>query len=256
MFKRTAVPPVGSSERQARQPLNMALALSMRLSLVISVAFCTASSVALANGRPSTCVGSSGSGSLINGMSLPLAGENFASYSALGWSAGRTYVHSAVYLSLVEAYRALEMTAPDKTFVYGESGWSNGGKFPPHKTHQNGTSVDFMVPVLLGKASVPLPTSLTNGFGYEIEFDAQGSWERYKIDFEAISEHLYQLDLASRKHGIGITRVIFEVPLQKKLWNTKHWAYLKKHVKFSVKRAWVSHDEHYHVDFAVRCQAG
>ncbi len=30
MFKRTAVPPAGTSHRQARQPLNMALGLSKR----------------------------------------------------------------------------------------------------------------------------------------------------------------------------------------------------------------------------------
>jgi hypothetical protein len=29
MFKRTAVPPVGPSDRQARQPLNMALGFSL-----------------------------------------------------------------------------------------------------------------------------------------------------------------------------------------------------------------------------------
>jgi hypothetical protein len=37
MFKRTAVPPVGPSEHQARQPLNMALAFMMRFLLIFLV---------------------------------------------------------------------------------------------------------------------------------------------------------------------------------------------------------------------------
>ncbi len=256
MFKRTAVPPVGSSNHQARQPLNMALALSMLRTLMFIAVCAMASSAALGYQRPSTCFGSSNRGSLSDGLSLPPSGKNFASYSAIGWSAGRTFVHTTVYGTVIEAYRELEATAPEKTYVYGESGWSGGGKFPPHKTHQNGTSVDFMVPVLLRKTSVPLPTSITNGFGYEIEFDDQGKWGKYQIDFEALGEHLYQLDLAAHKHSIGLARVIFEVPLQKMLWRTKHGAYLWKNVKFSVRRAWVKHDEHYHVDFSVRCKSG
>jgi hypothetical protein len=36
MFKRTAVPPVGSSDHQARQPLNMALGIITEMSYAIA----------------------------------------------------------------------------------------------------------------------------------------------------------------------------------------------------------------------------
>lgn len=31
-------------------------------------------------------------------------------------------------------------------------------------------------------------------------------------------------------------------------------AYLRQHPRFMAGKAWVRHDEHYHVDFAVRCK--
>ena len=74
---------------------------------------------------------------------------------------------------IVEAYRELVRAAPTKRFVYGETGWKEGGRIRPHRTHQNGLSVDFMVPVLdKDGQSVPLPTNALNRFAYDIEFDA------------------------------------------------------------------------------------
>ena len=82
-------------------------------------------------------------------------------------------------------------------FVYGETGWAGGGRFKPHRTHQNGTSVDFMVPVRNDAgASVPLPRGYGDRYGYDLEFDASGHlltfmaakpWirhdEHYHVDF-------------------------------------------------------------------------
>ena len=82
---------------------------------------------------------------------------------------GRTYVHSSVFKVVLGAYAAAEKTAPGKTYVYGETGKRNGGEFAPHKTHRNGLSVDFMVP-LLNEAdeSVPMRTSVLNKWGYDL----------------------------------------------------------------------------------------
>ena len=204
--------------------------------------------------RSSVCYGTPESGRLEGGVSLPLAGVNYASHSALGWALGRAYVHSQVRSLLLATYARLEQAAPAMTYVYGETGWGLGGRFPPHKTHQNGLSVDFMVPVTLDGRSVPLPTSLTNQFGYGIEFDDHGRWGPYRIDFEAIGEHLYQLSVEGGKQGVGIARVIFEVPLQRLLWQTRRGQYLREHLKFSTRRAWVRHDEHYHIDFRLVCR--
>lgn len=145
---------------------------------------------------------------------------------------------------------------PDRVFVYGETGWKTGGQFKPHKTHRNGLSVDFMVPVLdeLG-VSVELPSSVLNKWGYDLEFDSDGRLDDLRIDFDAIAEHIYQLDVASKKHGIGIWRVIFDPQLQPRLESSPRWSYLKQNIQFSEKRSWVRHDEHYHVDFDLPCEA-
>ena len=203
----------------------------------------------------SVCFGTVAKGRLENGVALPSSGPNFSSYSTSAESLGRTFAHSKVRATVAMAYGALETAAPGKVFVYGETGWKAGGRIKPHRTHQNGLSVDFMVPVLDRRGrSVPLPASPLNRFGYDIEFDASGRYEDLEIDFTAIAEHLYQLDLAARAQGIGIALVIFEQGYLPRLWTTARGAYLKQNLRFMKGKPWVRHDEHYHVDFAVRCK--
>lgn len=168
---------------------------------------------------------------------------------------GRTYVHGKVYEAIINAYKVIETSAPNKFYVYGETGHKGGGRFRPHKTHQNGLSVDFMVPVLDEKnRSVPLPTGVFNKFGYSIEFDKTGRYEEYRIDFEAIASHLYALSEEAKKSGINIKTVIFDAELQEYLFKTQKGAYLKANIRFSKKPSWVRHDEHYHVDFDADCK--
>jgi len=203
----------------------------------------------------STCFGTTGNGRLENGVRLPASGKNFSSYSLLGITLGRTYVHSKVAATVADAFEALEQTRPDTVFVYGETGFRSGGSFRPHKTHQNGLSVDFMIPVRNKKdKSIPLPTHAFNKWGYDLEFDATGRLDNMTIDFEAMADHLAALHKAAKGNGIGIWRVIFDPQLQPFLWNTKNGAYLKANLQFSTKRSWVRHDDHYHVDFELPCR--
>lgn len=203
----------------------------------------------------STCFGSPSNGRLEGGVSLPKNGSNFHSYSSLGYLLRRTYVHSAVNAIVVATYGELQQQLPGKVFVYGETGWPSGGSFKPHKTHQNGLAVDFMVPVMDKSGhSLPLPTGILNKFGYSIEFNSKGKHSDYAIDFEAMATHLMLLRRQSVKKGYGIKRVIFDPKLQPYLFNTRHGDYLKTHLKFTTKRAWVRHDEHYHVIFDVPCE--
>jgi penicillin-insensitive murein endopeptidase len=165
-------------------------------------------------------------------------------------------VHSKVAASIAAAYQTLETAAPDKRYVYGESGWEAGGRIRPHRTHQNGTAVDFMVPVMNKNGqSVPLPTGVTNKFGYSIEFDTNARYEDLKIDFEAIAQHLYALDAAARAQGIGISRVIFEKAYIPRLYDTTRGPWIKERVPFMQGEPWIRHDEHYHVDFNVQCRS-
>lgn len=203
----------------------------------------------------SRCFGTTADGRLENGWKLPGSGTNFRSYSTFGNLLGRTYVHSAVHAIVLEAYAALANEAPDKVFVYGETGKRSGGEFSPHRTHRNGLSVDFMVPLVDADGrSVPMRTHAFNKWGYDLEFDAAGRLDGWAIDAEAMAEHIYQLHRAAIASGVDIWRVIFDPLLQPLLHDTKRWSYLSENVTFSAQRAWVRHDEHYHVDFEIPCE--
>jgi len=204
---------------------------------------------ACAESNPSACYGTPQDGQ------LPSSGKNFSAYSSVGTMLGRNYVHSKVYSVVLAAYKELETSAPEKVFVYGESGFKEGGQIKPHKTHRNGLSVDFFVPVVNTKgASVKLPTSALNKLGYNIEFDNAAKFDGYQIDFEAIAEHLLAIQKAAKLQGVGIRVVIFDNAFQKKLFATSTGETLPSLIKFSVLRPWVRHDEHYHIDFEVACK--
>ena len=211
-------------------------------------------SFALGATSESICYGTTGHGRLEGGVALPGSGANFQSYSSFGNLLGRTYVHSRVRTVIIDSYRALATSQPGKLFMYGETGWKEGGRFRPHKTHQNGLSVDFMVPVRKGGQPAYLPTSPLNKFGYNIEFDERGNFADYRIDFEALAAHLAALHKAAKTRGVDIWRVIFAPELQPFLFETGSGPYLKENLQFSKKRSWVRHDEHYHVDFQVPCK--
>lgn len=204
----------------------------------------------------SLCRGTVSKGSIEGSVKLPVRGPNFSAYSTLSAALGRTHVHSKVAEVVAASYEAVRVTRPDTVFVYGETGWPWGGPFRPHRTHQNGLSVDFFVPVLdVAGRSVPLPTGPGNRFGYDIEFDANGRYETYRIDFPALAEHLYQLHAAGRTRGVGISLVILDADFLPKLFATPRGEELRRVIPFMKGKPWVRHDEHYHVDFSVACKA-
>ena len=200
----------------------------------------------------SICYGTTSNGKLEGEVKLPSEGNNFISYSTTAEVLGRTYVHSKVKDIMLTSYKWLEVEAPGKVYKYAETGFKDGGRFRPHKTHRNGLSVDFMVPVVNKKGeSVHLPTHYFNKLGYSIEFDEVGKYEEYTIDYEALAAHIVSLHRAAAEKGMDLWRVIFDPELQPHLLSTKQGEYLKQHIQFSKKRSWVRHDEHYHVDIEV-----
>jgi penicillin-insensitive murein DD-endopeptidase len=225
-----------------------------RLIVVFSLIISWTHFTALA-AEESVCFGTVSNGWLENGVKLPIEGNNFSTYSSLGSMLGRTYIHSKVAEIVLAAYQTLERSTPGKIFVYGETGWSSGGRIRPHRTHKNGLSVDFMVPIVdaSGK-SVHLPTSILNKYGYNIDFDTKGRYGNYFIDFETMAEHVYQLDVEAKAKEAGIALVIFEPLYLPKLFATKRGNYLKANINFMKGKAWIRHDEHYHVDFSVACK--
>lgn len=204
----------------------------------------------------SQCYGTVSRGSIENSVKLPDSGPNFTAYSTLAASFGRTYVHSKVAEIVASAYATLAKEHPTTAYVYGETGLSSGGRFRPHRTHQNGTSVDFFVPVKNAEGkSVPLPTGVMMRFGYDIEFDAHAKYKAYGIDFEAMAEHLYQLHQAAKAKGADMALVIFDTSYLPKLFATHRGPYLQKNLPFMKGKPWVRHDEHYHIDFAIPCKS-
>ncbi|WP_426167965.1 penicillin-insensitive murein endopeptidase [Pseudoduganella sp. R-34] len=213
------------------------------------LAFCASS----AGADGSRCHGTVNRGSIEGSVKLPSEGANFTAYSKLAIGMGRNHVHSEVSAIILDAYRKLERAAPGVQYVYGESGNEFGGRFRPHRTHQNGLSVDFLVPVRdQGGRPARLPTPATQRFGYDIEFDRDARHGDYSIDFGAMAEHLLQLDQAARARGHGLALVIFDTAYLPRLFATPRGAELKR-LKFMTGKPWVRHDEHYHVDFAVPC---
>jgi penicillin-insensitive murein endopeptidase len=208
----------------------------------------------LESGEPSRSIGTVSDGSLENGKRLPTGGSNFVAYSRFGALLGRNSVSSPVRDTIVEAYGTLERTAPGWTFTYGETGWPHGGRFRPHRSHQSGMSVDFMVPLQDAATRQPagFPASIFNKLGYGLEFDERGMGYGCTIDFEIIARHLAALDVASEQHGLVIAKVILAPEYLPLLWATESGAKLRSKLPFMERPAWVRHDEHYHVDFAHR----
>jgi penicillin-insensitive murein endopeptidase len=211
--------------------------------------------LAMDSDKASICVGDAVGGRLQGGRRLSYSGTNYRAYSILGFLLGRTFVHSAVRDAMRDAYADLSRSRPELRFVYGESAWPWGGAFWPHKSHANGTSADFFVPVRALDGTVSqLPTWPWNLFGYAIHFDGTARSGEYAIDFEAMALHLAALDRAARVHGIGIRRIIFDVAQQPKLAATASGAQVMRRFAFNKQQSWVRHDEHYHVDFSVPCR--
>lgn len=199
---------------------------------------------------PSQSIGTPQDGSLINGKRLPSSGLGFRTYSRFGSLIGRTAVNHRVRDAILEAYATTHQQRPETTYIYGETGWPQGGRFRPHHTHRNGLSVDFMVPVLRdGKPSL-LPTAPWLKFGYNVSFDDQGQGQSNElaIDFGAMVDHLTALDQAAAAHGLAMEVIIFAPDLQDDL-AAHGGSSLLSQLRFSRNPSWVRHDDHYHIDF-------
>lgn len=210
---------------------------------------------ACAASAQSTCYGKVGNGRVENAVSLPREGPNFVRLSQGPITSGRVYVHSLVHDILLDAFAALAAERPGIKWVYGETGLQHGGPIPPHKTHQNGLSVDLFVPVTDKDGNpVQFPNRPDNGFGYLVDFNAAGENATHKIDFAALGDLLYHLQLAAKNKGSALTLVVFERELRPRLFATARGSWLKDNIPFPNWDDSVRHDDHIHVDFAAACK--
>jgi penicillin-insensitive murein endopeptidase len=203
-----------------------------------------------AEAKDAVSYGSGRCGRLVGSAALPCRGTNFEVSSPAVCILGRNHVHPLVRQTVVEAYRALEATSSGRTWQYGDTGTANGGPLWPHRTHQNGLSVDFFMPMVDQRGPARLPTSTVNRAGYGLELTETGTIHALTADWAAVGQHLLALEAAGRAHSVVIKRIIVTPAFHQKLLEaTPQLARL--YPRFMQQEAWVRHDEHYHVDFGI-----
>lgn len=199
--------------------------------------------------------GSVSEGSLINGKLFPFSGPNFHYFDTLSYINNRAYLNHKVKEAVLETYTDLKNEMPDRQFCIMECSNKNGGKITPHRTHQNGLSIDFMVPLL--KNQKPYYGLDTIGRKhYFLDFNEQGQYSfdtSVYIDFDLIAKHIILLNKQLNKRKLKISKVIFKIELKDKLYATPNGKLLKKSGIYLAQQLTPLinglHDDHYHVDF-------
>ncbi|MEW5855329.1 MAG: penicillin-insensitive murein endopeptidase [Myxococcota bacterium] len=201
-------------------------------------------------GTRATSFGGGACGKLSGGVALPCSGGNYESFSSLACTLGRNHLHPLVARTVTDAYALLQARHPDRRWQYGETGFRDGGRFWPHRTHRAGVSADFFVPVSRGVEPALLPVHPFNLLGYGVDVDARGVSGALRVDFRALADHLAALEEAGKVHGVEVRLVILDKPLQKLLLHEVPAARAFKK-RFNKGTPWVRHDEHYHVEFTI-----
>ena len=194
------------------------------------------------------CVGRTNSGSVEGARRLPIRGGNFETYCLPCVLALRTYGHAPAIETTLAAFERLARERPGTRYVYGEIGRPWGGRFRPHRTHRNGLSFDFMVPL----TGTTLPTGVGNRFGYDETFDENGLGTAGQIDFPAVAALIRALDREAGVRGGGISLVVLAPDLQDDLERADPG--ITDALRFNRRASWVRHDDHIHVDFAFPCR--
>lgn len=124
-----------------------------------------------------------------------------------------------------------------------------------HRTHQNGTSADFMVPKKRGGSQSTFFDNL-GYFHYLLDFDEKGRLfgaKSVEIDFETMAKHVLAIADAAQRNGLKIRKIIFRLELKDELFATPTGKSLtERGIPFSQRLPyWTNrvHDDHYHIDF-------
>ncbi len=203
----------------------------------------------------SQSLGTVSNGSLKNGALFPFSGPNFRYFDTSSYLAKRAFLNASILKTVLECYKSLETTLNGRIFGVMECSHEHGGKLTPHRTHQNGLSIDFMTPLLFnGQTNHDLDT--LGPAHYLMQFNDRGYYTedpRYRIDFETMAQHIYTLHLIAKANGHPIEKVIWKLELQDELLATKYGkllmqenVYFTKHLTSLINNL---HDDHYHIDF-------
>ncbi len=201
--------------------------------------------------------GTVGNGSLVNGKLFPFSGPNFQYFDTASYMEKRAYVNDRVLEAVLATYDSLYTKYPDRSFRVMECSNEHGGKIAPHRTHQNGLSIDFMTP--LARNGVACPDYDDDGvMHYLMDFDDTGHYLEDKsvvIDFDLLGEHLIILNELASQHGLKIDKVIFKKELKDELYASEYGDLIRKKGIYITKNLTpminALHDDHYHIDFGI-----
>ncbi|GGH68091.1 penicillin-insensitive murein endopeptidase [Phaeocystidibacter marisrubri] len=210
------------------------------------------------NKEESISNGSVGNGSLTNGKLFPFTGANYQYFDTLSYINGRAFLHNRILATVLETYDSLAVRQPDRQFRVMECSNEHGGELYPHRTHQNGLSVDFMMPLIKNGE----PYYELDDLGkehYLLHFNNKGEYAEdteIAIDFDLVALHLLILDQQAKTHGFRITKVIINTHLKDESFSTPFGQQLQSSNIYVVHRLShlinALHDDHYHVDFGER----
>lgn len=206
----------------------------------------------------SVSIGKVNNGSLKNGVKFAYSGENYNYFSITSYFIlRRSSVHEKVRAVTLNAYRDLNKRFPAQQWGIMECSRPHGGKMKPHRTHQNGTSIDFMTPLKSIKSNKQYRWKAHLGvWHYLLTFDQDGylnKRKKVKIDFDMIAHHILTLNKEAKKKGMKIKKVIFKINLKDDLFKSEIGKKLKASgiyfAKYLTPMADNVHDDHYHIDF-------
>lgn len=194
-------------------------------------------------------------GTLKNGRIFPFKGPNFIYFDSTSYLNKHAFTHEKVHNAVLATYKTFEIILPAFEFGLMECSNEHGGKIWPHRTHQNGLSVDFMSPLL--KIGVSCTDFNTIGLPhYLMDFDDDGVYTEdsaYSIDFDLMARHILILNEEAKKKGLKIEKVILKIALKDNLFATEYGKKLKSSgIYFATNLSDLIdslHDDHYHVDF-------
>lgn len=204
---------------------------------------------------PSSSEGVVSNGRLKNGKLIPFYGSNFQYFDSISYMSNRAFVHDQVRSTILATYGLLEKDYPQRKFYIMECSREHGGEMFPHKTHQNGMSVDFMMPLIKDdKAYFGLDT--IGADHYWLSFDNSGKYNKDKsisIDFETVALHILRLNEAAKSFGLKVAKVIIKIELKDELFLGEQGKRLKESNIYVVQKLSPIinslHDDHFHIDF-------